>query len=115
MAVVTLMLFSSLIYTLYMTEDINLMQFLLLTFFIGSKSYPSSMDIIGLRVPTRNLRDFPMFHVSPSFRNCPSSSHATAANSVCSGFDIFRRQSITLSQVGIIVSVIGHVTVDSAH
>jgi hypothetical protein len=30
------------------------------------------MDIVGLRVPTRNLRDFPLCHVSSSYTNCPS-------------------------------------------
>jgi hypothetical protein len=37
------------------------------------------MDIIGLRVPTQNCRDFPSFHVSPTFKNCPSARRATAA------------------------------------
>jgi hypothetical protein len=41
--------------------------------FLGSKSYPSTMDIIGLRVPFRNLLDFPLFHVSSFYKNCPSS------------------------------------------
>jgi hypothetical protein len=33
-----------------------------------SKSFPSSMDITGLQVPTRNLRDVCLFHVCPP---CP--------------------------------------------
>jgi hypothetical protein len=66
---------------------------------LGSKSCPSTMDIIGLRVPTRNLLDFPLRHVCPSSKNCPSARCATATNSVCNKLDIFRRQIITLSQV----------------
>ena len=31
-------------------------------------SHPSSMDIIGLRIPTRNLRDFPIIYVDLSLR-----------------------------------------------
>jgi hypothetical protein len=37
MVIVMLMLFKYLIYVIYTREDINLMQFLLLTFFLGSK------------------------------------------------------------------------------
>jgi hypothetical protein len=50
MAVAMQMLVNSLLYALCMREeeDINLMQFLLLTFSIGSESCPSSMDTIGL-------------------------------------------------------------------
>jgi hypothetical protein len=53
------------------------------------------MDIISLPVPTRKLRDFPFFKVSPSFNNCPSTRCKIAGNSVCSDFDIFRRQIMT--------------------
>jgi hypothetical protein len=80
-----------------MTEDINLMHFLYMNVFLGSKSCPSATDIIGLDVPTRNLREFPLFHVSPSSKNCPRS--AAAANSVCKKLDIFRRQTIALTQM----------------
>jgi hypothetical protein len=64
--------------------------------FLGSKPCPSTMDIIGLRIPTRNLRDFSLFHVSSSYTNCPSGRCATAANSVCNQLDVFRRQIVTL-------------------
>jgi hypothetical protein len=29
------------------------------------------MEIFGIRFPTGNTQDFPLFLVSPSFRNCP--------------------------------------------
>jgi hypothetical protein len=67
--------------------------------FLDSKSCPSTMDIIGLRVPTRKLRDFPLFHVSSSFTICPSGRCVTAANSVCNQLDVFRRQIATLSDM----------------
>lgn len=98
MAVAILMPVNSLLFALCMGEDINLTQFLL-TFFIGSKSRCSSIDTIGLRVPTQTLWDFPLFHVSPSFKTCPSSKCAAATNCICSDFDIFIRQSITLSHI----------------
>jgi hypothetical protein len=63
---------------------------------LGSKSCPSNMDIIGLRVSTRNLRDFPFFHVSSFCKICPSGRCATAVNSVCNQLDVFRRQIVTL-------------------
>jgi hypothetical protein len=66
---------------------------------LGSKSCPSTMDIIGLRVPTRNLQDFPLFHVSSSYKQCPSGRCATAENSVYNQLDVFRRQIVTLSQM----------------
>jgi hypothetical protein len=67
--------------------------------FLGFKSCPSTMDIIGLREPTRNLRDFPLFHVSSSYKNCLSGRCASAANSVCNQLDVFRRQIVTLRQM----------------
>jgi hypothetical protein len=39
------------------------------------------MDITVLPVPNRNLREFPLFHVSAFFKNCPSARCATAGNS----------------------------------
>jgi hypothetical protein len=44
---------------------------LLLFWYFCRKSCPSSVDIIGLRVPTRTLRDFPLFHVSTSVKVVP--------------------------------------------
>jgi hypothetical protein len=51
--------------------------------FLGSKSCASTVDIIGLRIPTRNLRDIPLFHISSSLKNCSYARCATAATSVC--------------------------------
>lgn len=55
----------------------------------------SYLNIIGLWVPTQKLRDYPLFRLSPTFKNDPSVRSAAAKNSVCSDFDIFRRKSIT--------------------
>jgi hypothetical protein len=66
---------------------------------LACKSRSSAMCIIGLRVPTRNSQDFPLFHVSPSITNCPSKRRATAENSVCDGFDIFIMKILTLNQI----------------
>jgi hypothetical protein len=65
----------------------------------GSKCCPSSTDIIGLRFTIRNLRDFPLFQVRPSFKNLPSTRCAAAANSVRSYVYVFRRQILALIQI----------------
>jgi len=57
------------------------------------------MGIIGLRVHTRKSQGFPLLHVSPSIKNCPSNTRATAENSVCNGFGIFRMKIVTLNQI----------------
>jgi hypothetical protein len=57
------------------------------------------LDIIGLRVPTRKLRDFSLFHVSPYYKNCPSGRCVAAANYICNNMDVFRREFVTLSQM----------------
>jgi hypothetical protein len=58
--------------------------------FLGSKSCPSTMDIIGLEVPTWKLREFSLFHVCLSYKNCPSTRCGTAANLGCNKLYIFR-------------------------
>jgi hypothetical protein len=77
------------------TEGTNSVKFLPLMFF-GSKYCPTSIDITGLWVLTRKLRDCPLFHVSLFFKNCHTSGCATAGNSVRRDIDVFRRQIITL-------------------
>jgi hypothetical protein len=66
---------------------------------LGSKSCPSTLDIIGLRVPTRNLRDYSLFHVSSYYKNCPSGRCVVAADSICNNMDVFRREFVTLSEM----------------
>jgi hypothetical protein len=66
---------------------------------LGYKSCPSTLNIIGLRVPTRNFRDFSLFHVSSYYKNCPSGRCVMAANSICNYIDVFRREFVTLSQM----------------
>jgi hypothetical protein len=59
--------------------------------YLGSKFCPSVLETVGLCVPTRQLRDFPLFYVCPTIKNRPSARCASAANVVCRDFDIFRR------------------------
>jgi hypothetical protein len=57
------------IYTVFMREGNQHDAVLRNNVCLGSKTCPSSTDIIGLRVPTRNTREFPLLLLSPSFRN----------------------------------------------
>jgi hypothetical protein len=57
------------------------------------------MNIVGLRVPTRNLRYSPLFHVNSHYKICLSARCATAANLFYSQLDVFRRQIVTIGQM----------------
>jgi hypothetical protein len=50
--------------------------------FLFAKSCPCSMDITGLLVTCRKLRDLTSLHVCPSFKNPSSAKCATAASSI---------------------------------
>jgi hypothetical protein len=60
------------------------------------------LDVLGLQVPTRDLREFPCYHVCPSFNTFPSEKCSTRGNSLCIDFDIFWKQIITPSRCDII-------------
>jgi hypothetical protein len=60
----------------------------LIQVYLGSKFCP--YVTFGLRVPTRHLRDFPLFYVCPVIKNRPSARCSSAANVVCRDSDIFR-------------------------
>jgi hypothetical protein len=65
----------------------------------GLKYCPSLLEAVGLRVPTRYLRDFSMFNFSPSLENSPSARCASAANIVCRDFDVFKINVVSLSHI----------------
>jgi hypothetical protein len=50
--------------------------------YFGLKFCPSVLEIVGLRVPARYIRDFAVFNVCSSCKNCPSARCASAANVV---------------------------------
>jgi hypothetical protein len=70
----------------------------LIQVYLGSKFCPSVLETVGLCVPTRHLRDFPLFYVWPAIKNCPAR-WASAANVVCRDYDIFRRQNVSLDNI----------------
>jgi hypothetical protein len=85
-----LMLFSVLIHGLGMKEDFNLRKFCDKCLFfggggaeVGSKSCPTSIEVTDIAVPTRKLRYFLLFLVSPSLKDGSSAIFV----SVCSDFE----------------------------
>jgi hypothetical protein len=59
----------------------------LINAFCGAKYCPSALQTVGLRVPTRNIRNYTTF--SCSFSHCPSARFVFAANVVWKLMDIF--------------------------
>jgi hypothetical protein len=71
MTTVTLLLFKCWTNALYKKRRIQIDAILVINVFWGSKSCPSFMDIIDLRVPIWKLqRHLHLFRVSPHIRNC---------------------------------------------
>jgi hypothetical protein len=52
-----------------------------LNIFTGTKYCPSMLETVGIRVPTRGVRNFTMF--SCSFGHCPKARCVSVANAVC--------------------------------
>jgi hypothetical protein len=65
--------------------------------YFGFKFCISVSAIVGLRVPVRSIRDFAMFNVCSSSKNCPSARCASAANVVCRDVDVFVATNFVLN------------------
>jgi hypothetical protein len=61
--------------------------------------YYSALEIAGLRVPVRYIRDFPMFNVCCVTKNCPSARCASAAKVVCRNVDVFGPKTLLLKHI----------------
>jgi hypothetical protein len=70
----------------------------LIQVYLGSKFWPSVLEIAGLPVPARHIR-LCMFNVCSSCKNCPSSRCASAANVVCRDADIFGARNVLLNHI----------------
>ena len=55
----------------------------------------SLLEAIGVRVPTRNFRDFSLFSCQPSLRSSPAFRCVKAANIVANSFDPFGNSPIS--------------------
>jgi hypothetical protein len=67
--------------------------------YFGFKFCHSVLEIVGLRVPARYIRDFALFNVCSSSKNCPSARCASAANVVCRDVDVFGARNIFLNRL----------------
>jgi hypothetical protein len=63
----------------------------------GTKLCPSVLEAVDLRVPTRNIRNFPTFSCSSS--HCRAATCVLTANSVCKFVDIFSNLYVSLRNV----------------
>ena len=59
----------------------------------------SLLEAVGVRVPTRNIRDFSLFSCPPSLRSSPAFRCVGSANSVASSFDPFGNNSLLSSKL----------------
>jgi hypothetical protein len=66
----------------------------LINVFRGAKFCPSVLDVVGLRVPSRNIRKFSTFSCSST--HCPTARCVVAANSVYEFVDILSKSYLSL-------------------
>jgi hypothetical protein len=71
----------------------------LVNFYTGFKFCPSLLETVGIHVPVRNFRDFPLFAVGSSHKSCCSAKSASAANTICKDTDIFSKQLVTVNYI----------------
>jgi hypothetical protein len=61
------------------------------------------MGTVGIRVPTRQIREFSTFSVSIALRNTPSARCVIATNEICKFLDIFGKNIVSLEDTFSIV------------
>jgi hypothetical protein len=71
----------------------------LIQVYLGSKFYTSVLEIVCLRAPARYTRDFALFNVCSSCKNCPSARCASAANFVSRDVDVFGAKNALLNHI----------------
>jgi hypothetical protein len=80
--------------------------FFLTQVYFGSKFCPSVLEIFGLRVPARYIRDFALFNVCSSSKNSSFARCASAAYVVCREVDVFGARNVLLNHIIIIIIII---------
>jgi hypothetical protein len=93
------MLLSTLNSILYVREEITSMLFSLFKFTLVLNSARLYWKLLAFMSLLGTSRDFPLFYVCPTIKNCPSARCASAANVVCRDFDIFRRHNVSLEHI----------------
>jgi hypothetical protein len=67
--------------------------------YLGFKFCPSVLETVNLRVPAQYIRDFALFNVCFSSKNCPSARYASAANVVCKDVDVFGAGNVRINNL----------------
>jgi len=68
----------------------------LINVFKGKINCHSILDTVGIRAPTRQIREFSTFSVSSALRHSPSARCVTAANDACRFFNDFTKKQYPL-------------------
>jgi hypothetical protein len=71
----------------------------LIQVYLGSEFCPFVLEVVGLRVPARYLRDFALFNACSSSKNCPTARCASAAIVVCRDVDAFGAKNVILNHI----------------
>jgi hypothetical protein len=71
----------------------------LIQVYIGCTSRLSVLTVVRLRVSPRYIRDFALFIVCSSCKNCPSARCTSAANVVCKDVDVFGAKNVLLNHI----------------
>jgi hypothetical protein len=79
--------------TLYSRRHLDAL--FLINIFKSKINCHSIMDTVGIRVPTRQIRDFSTFSISSGLRHSPSVRCASAANETCRLLDIFGKDTVS--------------------
>jgi hypothetical protein len=56
------------------------------------------MNTVGIRVPTRQIREFSTFGVIIALRSSPSARSVIAASDICRFLDIFSKNNVFLEE-----------------
>jgi hypothetical protein len=81
------------------TRRHRLDELFLIQVFLGSKFWPSVLEIVGHRVPSRYIRDFALSSVFFSCKNCSSAKCVSTARIVCRGVGPFRAKNVLLNHI----------------
>jgi hypothetical protein len=71
----------------------------LINAFRGKINCPSISDTVGIRVPTRHIREFSIFNVSSALKHSPSARCVIALNGVSRHLDIFQKKKTSTLRI----------------
>jgi hypothetical protein len=75
------------------------MRFLLINVYNEYKCCPYLHETVGIRLPSGNFGNFPLFTAGSSRMSCTSTRRASATNTVCKDVDIVCKHLVTLKHI----------------